>query len=188
MDRDEFQVAEIYQEADFKVTIMKIFFSLFLFIAFTAENLLAQSTCTTSVCKAEVGTFSALTKSSQRESQDAANQISSLAVIESKFDGDWLFEKTLQGRYRALSVKIKQTGDQLSGEYSNASSKESFGQILWAKVNGNTSIIEIDCDWGGRGSVKLTRLKGNRLHWQVIKRDERKGQLIVLQDQILTKQ
>lgn len=129
----------------------------------------------------------ALTKNSQRESQDTSKQASNIAVIESKFDGDWLSEKTLSGRYLSLSVKIKQSGDQLSGEYSNTSSKESVGKILRAKVNGNTAIIEIDCDWGGRGTVKITRLKGNRLHWQVTKRNERKGQFIVLQDEFLTR-
>ena len=109
-------------------------------------------------------------------------------VIEEKLDGTWSIEKTVNGRYVSLSVKLKQSGDQLTGEYGNVSSKESVGKILRSKVTGNTATIEIDCDWGGRGSVRLTILKGNRLRWQVIKRDERKGQFIVLQDEILTKQ
>ncbi len=132
-------------------------------------------------------TISVPAKNYQREFfQAKANSTSSISVIEGKFDGEWLFEKT--DHSASLSVKLKQNGDKLTGEYSNASSKESFGKILRSKLTGNTAIIDIDCDWGGRGSVRLTILKGNRLRWQVIKRDERKGQFIVLQDEILTKQ
>ena len=104
-----------------------------------------------------------------------------------KFDGKWSFDETKNGFYLSLLVDIKQVGDKLTGEYSNVSSKESVGKILGSKIIGNTATIEIDCDWGGNGKVKLTLLKGNRLHWQVIKRDERKGEFIVLLDKILKK-
>ncbi len=104
-----------------------------------------------------------------------------------KFDGNWSFEETRNGHYSSLSVNINQVGNQLEGDYGNVSSKESNGKILRAKITGNTAMIEIDCDWGGRGTVKITRLNGNRLHWQVIKRDESKGAFIVLTEQILKK-
>ena len=105
-----------------------------------------------------------------------------------KFDGNWAFEQTRNGRYSSLSVNLKQVGNKLEGDYGNVSSKESNGKILSSKITGNTATLEVDCDWGGRGTVKITRLNGNRLHWQVIKRDETKGQFIVLVDQILKKQ
>ena len=105
-----------------------------------------------------------------------------------KFDGNWSFEQTRNGRYSSLSVNLKQVGNKLEGDYGNVSSKESNGKILSSKITGNTATLEVDCDWGGRGTVKITRLNGNRLHWQVIKRDETKGQFIVLVDQILKKQ
>lgn len=105
-----------------------------------------------------------------------------------RFDGNWAFEQTRNGHYSSLSVNIKQVSNKLEGDYGNASSKESNGKILSSKITGNTATIEINCDWGGRGTVKITRLSGNRLHWQVIKRDERKGQFIVLVNQILKRQ
>ncbi len=110
-----------------------------------------------------------------------------VAAQPKKFDGTWSLAQTRYGRDISLSLTIKQIGDQLQGEYGNVSSKESIGKILRARILGNTATLEIDCDWGGRGIVRITRLRGNRLHWQVIKRDERKGQFIVLLNEILTK-
>ena len=100
-----------------------------------------------------------------------------------KFNGTWIYD---DGRF-GLSVNIKAVNGKLEGDYGNFSSKTSEGKILSSKIKGNVALIEVDCDWGGRGTVKITRLKGNKLHWKVIKRDESKGDFIVLVDRILTK-
>jgi len=99
------------------------------------------------------------------------------------FDGTWIFD---DGRF-GLNVEIKEKDGKLTGDYGNFSSKQSEGKILSSKINGNIAIIEVDCDWGGRGTVQITRLKGNKLHWKVTKRDESKGDFIVLVDRILTR-
>lgn len=105
--------------------------------------------------------------------------------IERNFDGTWGFD---DGRRLGLSVTIKEVNGKLTGDYSNYSSKQSEGKILNSKISGNTAIIEVDCDWGGKGTVQITKLKTNKLHWKVINRDESKGDFIVLVDRILTKQ
>ncbi|MBX7175022.1 MAG: hypothetical protein K1X72_28855, partial [Pyrinomonadaceae bacterium] len=84
-------------------------------------------------------------------------------------------------------ITIKAENGKLTGDYSNFSSKTSEGKVLSSKINGNVATIEIDCDWGGKGTVQLMLLKGNKLHWKVIKRDEKGGDFIVLLDQILSK-
>ncbi|HRH40995.1 MAG TPA: hypothetical protein PKY82_05075 [Pyrinomonadaceae bacterium] len=104
--------------------------------------------------------------------------------IERTFDGTWGFD---DGRRLGLSVTIKEVNGKLKGDYSNYSSKQSEGEILSSKVTGNTAIIEVSCDWGGKGTVQITKLKGNKLHWKVINRDESKGDFIVLVDRVLTK-
>ncbi len=101
------------------------------------------------------------------------------------FQGNWIFSETKNGRLRELSLRIKQNGNKLTCDYQNASSKESNGKILSSSIKGNVAIIKVSCDWGGNGIVRITRLKGNRLHWKVIKRNEKKGEFIVLNDQIL---
>lgn len=110
-----------------------------------------------------------------------------IALLENRmaqnFAGEWSFS---DGRFD-LGVTLKDENGKLTGDYSNFSSKTSEGKILSSKINGNVATIEIDCDWGGKGTVQLTLLKGNKLHWKVIKRDEKGGDFIVLLDQILSK-
>lgn len=104
-----------------------------------------------------------------------------------KFDGTWIFQQNSNGRHSSLLVTLREKDNKLEGKYNNVSSKESNGKILSSKIKGNTATLEVDCDWGGKGIVKITHLSRNRLRWQVIKRDERKGQFIVLLNEILEK-
>lgn len=105
-----------------------------------------------------------------------------------KFDGTWAVDKVIYGKNVSLSLEVKQKGKKLVGSYGNFSTKQSEGKILSSRIRGNVAFLVLSCDWGGHGTAKITRLSGNRLHWQVIKRDARKGQFIVLGDEILKKQ
>lgn len=104
-----------------------------------------------------------------------------------RFAGNWVFERERYGMLSSLAVEIKNVRGKLEGSYSNSTSKESVGDILSSKITGNTATIEVDCDWGGRGTVQLTLLRNGRLHWKVIKRDESAGQFIVLVDAIMSR-
>lgn len=72
----------------------------------------------------------------------------------------------------AIYLKIKQRGNKITGEYS--ASRRFLARLedgeFDAVVNGSAAELELASGFGGKLTVRLTRV-GNRLHWKTVKSD-----------------
>lgn len=73
----------------------------------------------------------------------------------------------------SVYLNLKQRGKKLTGEYD--ASRRFLARLeegdLDATVKGNTVELELQSGFGGKITVRLT-LRGNRLHWKMIKSDD----------------
>jgi hypothetical protein len=73
----------------------------------------------------------------------------------------------------SLSLTIKQKGNKLSGDYGGTArylARLEEGSTFSAIAQGNTARLRVESNFGGHAVVLLT-LRGDKLHWKIIKEE-----------------